>query len=484
MTKKTNDRNSSPHVAILGAGPAGVGAAYYLTRQNRAKVTVLELNNGVGGNSGSFEHSGIFLDYGSHRLHPACDPEIFKDIKMMLGEDLLVRPRHGRIRLKQRWIHFPLNPLDLVLRLPIGFGSGVAKDTVLSVISPLRTNGKDSPTFASVLEKQLGKTICQEFYFPYARKIWGLPPEEISAIQAQKRVSANSIFKIIKKVFSKPQNTGVNGKPFFYYPRKGFGQISTEYFHHAQEYGATFHFGARVKQLNIEGDLIRSVIYETENQQQKVTADYIWSTLPLTVLIKSISPPPPRAILDAVESIRFRSMILIYLFLKTNQFTEYDAHYFPGEDIAITRLSEPKNYSGVKEPTGLTALCAELPCNLNDELWKKSDHELGELLVEALEKAGLPVTVPIEEVFTRRLPFAYPIYDRGFEGHFEVLHQYLKRFTNLLSFGRQGLFVHDNTHHALYMARSAVDCLGEDGIFHQDKWQEYLKIFETHVVED
>ncbi|MCK5642498.1 MAG: FAD-dependent oxidoreductase, partial [Gammaproteobacteria bacterium] len=108
---------AKPHVVILGAGPAGLGAAFQLTRGALAQVTVLERNSYVGGNAGSFELAGLRVDYGSHRLHPACDPEVLQDIRALLGDDLLDRPRHGRIRLRGRWLHFPLKPLDLALRL-------------------------------------------------------------------------------------------------------------------------------------------------------------------------------------------------------------------------------------------------------------------------------------------------------------------------------------------------------------------------------
>ena len=125
---------SEPHIAILGAGPAGAGAAFQLRRTARATVTVLERNNTSGGNAGSFEAAGQRLDYGSHRLHPACDSEILEDIRGLLGNNLLDRPRHGRIRLRGRWIHFPLRPADLLLRLSPGFSMGVVQDLV--IVSP------------------------------------------------------------------------------------------------------------------------------------------------------------------------------------------------------------------------------------------------------------------------------------------------------------------------------------------------------------
>jgi protoporphyrinogen oxidase len=119
---------SKTRVVILGAGPAGVGAAYQLSKLKQADVVLLEQNPHVGGNTGSFDVDGVRVDYGSHRLHPACDPEVLQDIRGMIGDDLIDRGRNGRIHLKGRWIGFPLKPFDLITRLPPDFVIGVARD--------------------------------------------------------------------------------------------------------------------------------------------------------------------------------------------------------------------------------------------------------------------------------------------------------------------------------------------------------------------
>jgi len=187
---------AKPHVIILGAGPAGVGAAFQLARKGLAQVTLLEECEHVGGIAGSFDLSGVRVDYGSHRLHPSCDPEILQDIRTLLGNDLLDRPRHGRIRLRGKWIHFPLKPADLILQLPTSFTAGVARDLVIKLL-PSKTHLYREESFATVLQEGLGQTICHDFYFPYAQKIWGLPPEELSATQARRRVAAGSTAKLL-----------------------------------------------------------------------------------------------------------------------------------------------------------------------------------------------------------------------------------------------------------------------------------------------
>jgi len=101
-----------------------------------------------------------------------------------------------------------------------------------------------------------------------------------------------------------------------------------------------------------------------------------------------------------------------------------------------------------------------------------------------LGQTGLPVRSRVRKVVTRRLRQAYPTYRAGYEEHFTAIDNWIGKLQGLLTFGRQGLFAHDNTHHALFMANAAVDCLGTNGKFDWKKWREYRKIFETHVVED
>jgi protoporphyrinogen oxidase len=470
------------HIVVLGGGPAGLGAAWQIAKQNKAAVTVLELNDSVGGNAGSFNLAGLNVDYGSHRLHPQCAPQILSDLKELLGADLLDRPRHGRIRLQNRWIHFPLKPQDLVLKLPLFFGAGIAFDAAKKAL-PNRTSRKDE-TFTTVLENGLGTTICREFYFPYAKKIWGLAPEILSATQAQRRVSAGSLGKMMKKVISIVPGFKTPGAGRFYYPRKGFGQISEAIAADACRHGAEIKLNSRVKTIDINGKLKVGFVDEKRRKYEIIEADHIWSTIPLTLLAKLVKPSAPPEIFDAGNRIKYRAMILIYLVLNQSQWTHYDAHYFPEAEIKLTRLSEPKNYGANLEPKGVTILCGELPCDIGDKVWAATDRELADIVRESVEKCGLKINSKILQVAVKRLPFAYPIYQEGYEKSFELLDAWAGSLPNVLTFGRQGLFAHDNTHHALAMAYGAVDCLDERGDFDSLRWQNYRAEFAKHVVED
>jgi protoporphyrinogen oxidase len=466
-------------IVILGGGPAGVGAAVRLRQANKAAVTLLEQGATAGGNGGSFTWRDHRLDYGSHRLHPAADTEILDDIKTLLGPALLDRPRHGRIRLRGRWIHFPLKPVDLLLRLDPGFGAGVLRDMIW------RQRGATADNFAAIIAANLGPTIAQSFYLPYARKIWGADPETLSGIQARRRVAAGSFAKLIRKVLNavpgfKPPHSGR-----FYYPSDGFGQISEAYAAKAAQLGADMRFGWRVTGLTAPADAQSPWIVRAQHDGQETTleADYVWSTLPISLIARFMGAQASPRALEAATKIRYRAMILIYVELPVHQFTEFDAHYLPDANVRITRLSETKNYAARAVPAGRTVLCAELPTSVDDPEWTMDDAALGALVCKDLETVGIPVPAAPTAVTVRRLAQAYPIYDQGYEVPFGELDAWADSLPRFLTYGRQGLFAHDNTHHALAMAYAAERCFGAEG-FDETRWATYREAFTHHVVED
>jgi protoporphyrinogen oxidase len=288
----------------------------------------------------------------------------------------------------------------------------------------------------------------------------------------------------VRKIASQIPGLKPQGFGRFFYPRFGYGQISEAIAAAARTAGAEIRLNARVTGVECRDGGAVAVRYEHAGKEQRLEADLVWSTLPVTLLVRGLDPPAPADVLAAAGSLTYRAMILIYLVLERDQFSEYDAHYFPEERIAISRMSEPKNYSASREPLGRTVLCAELPCDAGDRLWQMSDEDLGQLMLRSIEQCGLPAKARVLRVTTRRLRQAYPIYRRGYEENFQRMDAYLGNIERLLTYGRQGLFAHDNTHHALYMAYAAVDCFRDDGSFDRAKWDEYRKVFETHVVED
>jgi len=194
-------------------------------------------------------------------------------------------------------------------------------------------------------------------------------------------------------------------------------------------------------------------------------------------------PAPPASLLAAAGRLDFRAMLLVYLVLDGGRYSPYDAHYLPDPGTPVTRVSEPTNYRDGDDPRDRTVLCAELPCEPGGELWRAADGELAGLVRATLRDRGLPEPT-VRAVAVRRLPAVYPVYRVGYAAAFDALDAWAAAQPALLSFGRLGLFVHDNTHHALAMAWAAADALAPDGGFDHDAWAAARARFAGHVVED
>jgi protoporphyrinogen oxidase len=288
---------------------------------------------------------------------------------------------------------------------------------------------------------------------------------------------------MVRKVLNAVPGLKPRGAGRFFYPRRGYGQISQAYYRAAIDAGVEVRLNTSLTGLEISGGRATAVRVKTGAEETSITGDHILSTIPLPAIVRACRPAPPREVLDAAAALRYRGMVLVYLVLETDRFTEYDAHYFPQRDLVMTRLSEPKNYS-LEGPSGLTVLCAELPCAPDDAIWKAGDAELGELVVDALGRAALPVNVPVRRVVTRRIREAYPIYSRDYRIYFDRLDEWVSSIDGLVTFGRQGLFVHDNTHHTLAMGYALEQCIDSGGRFDRAAWARHRQVFESHVVED
>ncbi|MCU1372856.1 MAG: Protoporphyrinogen oxidase-like protein [Actinomycetia bacterium] len=432
-------------IAVLGGGPAGLYAAWKAAAAGH-DVVVHERAAHVGGMAASFDVAGVRVDHGSHRLHPATDPGILAELRALLGDDLQWRPRNGRIRLEDRWVKFPLSLPDVARRLPPSFAFGVARD---AVTAPRRRPRAD--TFAEVVRAGLGPTMLGRFYGPYARKLWGLDPELLSGEQARRRIAASSPAAMVGKVVRR-------GPAGFWYPTHGFGQLTERLAEAAVAAGAEVRCGSEVTALD------------------DLDADLVWSTLPLTALAGLAGGPE--------VGLTFRALVLVYLVLDRPQWTSWDAHYLPGPETVASRVSEPRNYRiRPADPTDRTVLCAEVPCQVGDATWTASGAELGALVAGGLARCGLPDATPTE-VVVRRLPTAYPVYGLGFEAPLAELEAWAATVPGVVSFGRGGLFAHDNTHHALAEGRAAAACLGADGTWDHAAWTAARAGFAAHVVED
>lgn len=481
-------------VVVIGAGPAGLSAALDAAESGH-RCTVVEASDAVGGMAGSFEFAGQRVDYGSHRLHFALSERQRARFERLLGDDLQIRPRNGRIRLRDRWIGFPLRTWDLLTHVPPSFGMRVAADLVRG---PLRRTPDTSldrpsaPSFDAEIRARLGPTVAEEFYGPYARKLYGVEPVELDTELAHRRVSASGFGDVLRRVVRAARPAGRQ----FLYPRTGYGQLSEAMADAAVDAGVALRLSTSAAGIELRAGGIAVRLQPQDRQAgetlqagtgatETVHADAVLSTVPVPTLASIMEPAPPPEVIDALGRCRTRSMVLAYLAVDRDQYTPYDAHYFPGPDTVVARLSEPKNYRDGDDPAGQTVLCAEIPCWSHDDIWSSDDSQVAARVAADLEHCGLPTVNP-SMMTVRRLPSVYPVFERATMGDRATVAQWLASLapSGLISFGRQGLAVIDNLHHVTDMGADAAAVLTPGGEIDAGEWLASLDRFASHVVED
>ncbi len=494
------------HVIVLGAGPAGLMAAL-AARRSGHDVTVLEAAGRVGGMAGSFEVAGQRVDFGSHRLHPATPAPVMAQLRQLLGDDLQVRPRSGRVRLADRWVGFPLRVGNLLGALPPPLTARLMADAARVGASALVPGRRRPANFADVVTARFGPTVTASFYGPYARKLYGLDPEMLDPELARRRIAARSPLGIAGRLVKAARPRG----RVFLYPRRGYGQIAERLAEAAVESGVDLRLSSPVRAVTVDdrsagvafgppagpdGDADAHPVSDTLDDKidggvvdggvvdgDVVDGDVVVSTIPVSVLARLVRPGPPDSVVDAMSRLRTRGMVLVYLALDRPRYTDFDAHYLPDPALAVARLSEPKNYRQGDDPPDRTVLCAEIACGPGDGLWSLDTDSLVELVRSDLDRVGLPASEPVATA-VRRLRSVYPILDLAGAADRAVVARWRQPGGRLVTTGRQGLRALDNLHHVLEMGSTAAAAIGTDGLVDGLRWSAELERFATNVVED
>ncbi len=353
----TDTRSS---ITIVGGGPCGLAAALALARRGVA-VDLVERSERLGGMAASIDVGGIRVDLGSHRLHPARSDRVGALLDDLLGDDLQVRPRNGRLRLHDRWLHFPLRFGELLTALPRRAAAAAAFDLVGTML-PGRSTAT-AASYADVVRRGLGPSALSTFHGPMAEKLWGVPPEQLSAELAHKRVSVRSPLALLRTL-AKGDDERV-----FLSPRRGYGQIVDSLADAAVAAGATIRTGVGVERV-VADETAPTVRLDdgTELRPSRV----LW-TAPPDALLRAVDPA------TAPDGVPHRALVLVFLVVPETRYLDVDAHYVPDLDVAFSRLSEPRNYRDGDDPDDRTVLCAEVPCTVGDEIWVADDAALGDL---------------------------------------------------------------------------------------------------------
>jgi protoporphyrinogen oxidase len=460
-------------VLVVGGGPSGLAAALGAARAGRS-VLLVESAQVVGGMAASFTVAGQRVDYGSHRLHPSAAPGVRALLDELLGDDLQVRERRGRLRLADRWVDFPLRTSNLLRTVPWRLGARIGAEMVTG---PLRRPADAS--YGEFVRAGLGPTALARFHGPMATKLWGCPPSELSAELARRRISVDGGGALLRRL---ARTSRPDGRTFLY-PRLGYGQVVDRLAESAAAAGvglvtstsvATLTPGSPVEVTTTGGDAVAA-------------ARVLWTAGPGALA---------RATGVAVPPLTHRGLVLVNLAVPADRYSPVDAHYVPDPGVPFARLSEPKNYRDGPDPVGVTVLCAELPATVGDGVWRATDTELAEMVLGGMAAVDLPRPA-VAEVVVRRLPRVYPVLRVGDADRRRALAP-LEALAGVTVLGRQGLHVADNLHHVLDMALSASGCLtidSGDGDSREGKsrdgagwdavrWAAERARFETFVVDD
>ncbi|MBI3964237.1 MAG: FAD-dependent oxidoreductase [Chloroflexi bacterium] len=457
---------------VVGGGPAGLAAAYRLSQHPDHATLLLERAPTLGGLAAGFCHGDYTLDFGPHRLHSSTDATVLRDLRSLLGDELELRTRRGQIRLAGRYLPYPPGPaalLRLGLERAARLGFGV-------LAAALQRRPDPPPSYEAALVSRLGEPLYRLFYGPYAEKVWGLPGSQIAADQAELRVNQRGVVDILRLVLSRRRGRS------YWYPRGGFGRIPAAYAGAlARESTVRVEHSVTVEAVERSANRIVAVRYQRAGQSVRVPTDHLIWSAPLPELIRRLDPPVPTEVATAMGDLRYRAVVLCYLALAVPRIGAADTYYFPEPEFPFNRVTEQKNFSSALIPADRTVLGLDISCDPDGPIYAASDAELAALVLPSLEAAGLVSRRQVVEVFSRRFRHAYPIYDLGYRAALSRGLSWLAPFPNLWLSGRQGLFLHNNTHHSLLMGYRAADTIAT---LERAGWADQLDEFATFRVAD
>lgn len=438
-------------VLILGAGPAGLAAAWKLAEQG-IEVDCLEREADVGGLCRSIRRNGYVFDLGGHRFITK-DEEVLKEILALMGDELETRPRKSVIRLRGRYFNYPLEIGDLVRKMdPVTtFRSGL--DFLLTKIRPA---GKPDVTFEDWVVRRFGRTMYDIYFGPYSEKLWGLPPRLISSDWAAQRISLINLWDVLFRMLGRKKDMPKTYAMNFLYPRQGIGRITDRMAEEIRRKGGRIHCNAAVTTIRTNGDHLTGVGYRQDGVQKEMAADYVINTIPLPGFLASLEPAVDTGALDLVRRMKFRGLRFLFLTLDRPSVTDNAWIYVPEKKYLFFRIQEIRNWSPAAAPEGKTGLTLEIACNEGDEVWNLPEKEAFEQCMDGLEEMGLIRRSEVLEYFSEKVAAAYPIYSLQYRNEVTAMYRLAARVLNLLTIGRQGLYRYNNMDHSLKMGLLAA----------------------------
>lgn len=440
-------------VVVLGAGVAGLACAYELAKAGY-EITVIEKNSFVGGLASTLKKDGFRFDTGPHRWYAKND-EVNNWMLKLMGDEIIKVPRLTRIYFDKKYFYYPIRLTNALL----GIGPFKALAAALDYLYYAIKRRVRKPNLITVEDgyiNQFGKTLYEMFFKRYTEKLWGVSTNKISVDWVGQRTRGLNIATVIKDALFKTK-TVVSLVDEFHYPKLGVGRIAEKMAEEVQKMGGHIIVNVQVVGFKRNETTITHVEVKIGKEEKTFTADEFVNTIPITEVIQTLAPKPPPDIIDAAKKLKFRSEAQVTLFVDKAHITPDVWIYVHPKEIIFMRLMEMDNWSPDLQPVGKTAIVFEVACTQGDEVWKKSDEELIDLVKRAyINEFKTIMEKDVLGGYVHRVPHEYPVYHVGYEKPLARIKRYLSRFVNFQTIGRNGFFRYNNMDHSIEMGLFAA----------------------------
>ncbi|MEQ1788418.1 MAG: NAD(P)/FAD-dependent oxidoreductase [Acidimicrobiales bacterium] len=446
-------------VVVIGAGPAGLTAAYQLGKAGHP-CTVLEATDVVGGISQTVVRDGWRFDIGGHRFFTKVAEVEALWHEILPDEDFMLRPRSSRIYYQGKFFDYPLKAFSALRTL----GPIEAIRCALSFLWVRVRPPKDLSTLEGYVAANYGWRLYGHFFEAYSTKVWAVPPSEISAEWGAQRIKGMTLWTAVWEPF-RARFAGKRGKgqqvtsliEEFQYPKHGPGMMWERCQQLVEGQGSKVVFEAPVDRVAHRDGRAVSVTAGGSTYD----ADHVISSMPFNLLLAAMDPPVPDEVQRAAADLAFRDFLSIALVVPADKVAWTDNWiYIHDPEIKTMRVQNFGSWSPHMVKDGRNVLGLEYTVQEGDEWWTASDEELIERGKSELQALGLMQAADVEAGYVVRMPKAYPVYDADYRRNVEVLRAWLEAHApNVHPVGRNGMHKYNNQDHSMYTAMLTVENL-------------------------
>lgn len=440
-------------IAVIGGGPAGLTAAYQLSKEmgkSVAQLDVYEAADTVGGMSRSIHLWDQTVDLGPHRFF-SKDKKINALWLEVVGDDFDIVQRKTRIFYNKTFFDYPIRAFNALK----GLGLGEATLCMLSYFKQKIAPVKDTSTFEGWVTRRFGSRLYRIFFKTYSEKLWGIKCTELDSDFASQRIKKLSLFEAIKNALVfRSNNKHATLVDQFAYPLNGTGSVYTKMMDKIRERGGKVHLNTPVEKVVTDNNRVTMLRLE---DGKEIPYDHIVSTMPLTLLSERLGTMPEELI-RKVKSLKFRNTILAYLQVDRTDLFPDQWLYIHDAEVETGRITNFRNW--VPELYGnnrQSILCMEYWCNFEDALWSTDDETLKALARKEIAKIGLAQEKEILDAYIFRIPRCYPVYFSGYQQMLRPVQEFLGKIGNLHVIGRYGAYKYNNQDHSILMGMLAAE---------------------------